>query len=163
MKYMFAMCREKWFPSGHFFASRYVDLTSSMWSWPQPSVKEGGRSCVCLLQVLLFPNLFSSLPTHTLALNSFPFCPFKKLLPPLEKLKIMVMLSSDLPLLVSQTQGCRQKGNSSSPHLLRAACLQIGAHPKSLWWRSLTGVPSFSRTSLHIIACQHAWKTACRL
>lgn len=80
-----------------------------MWFWLQPSIKKGGRSCLSVLQVLIFPHLCFSLPTHTPALHSFPCCPFKNSSPPLEKLKIMVMLSSDLPSLVSQMQAAGKK------------------------------------------------------
>lgn len=45
-------------------------------------------------------------PPSTLALNSFPFCPLKLSL--LQKLKIMSMLSSDPPLLVSEMQAKRK-------------------------------------------------------
>lgn len=149
------MLVEKWFPSSHPFVSRYLDPPPMLEALADPFKKE--EEAAYLSWKSLFFLIVS--PPSTLALNSFPFCPFKNssLLTKAKNNGNAFQWSS---LIGISDAGCRQKGNPSLLVQLRSACLHILAHPKMCRCKSHLSV-SLSLESqdlfLGVRTCRDAW------
>lgn len=104
-----------------------ASLSPDIWT-PNPwccsqYIKKGGGSCLSLLKVFIFPNLFSSLHPCPKFLSILPF---QKLLPP-TKAKNNGNAFQWSSLNSSSDAGCRQQGNPSWWVLLRSVFTDLGS------------------------------------